>query len=243
MTTQETAAGDELPAPHPPASHPNAADLHAPHLHSTRTFYDAIATEYADLFRTVLEDRPLDRAVLGAFAELVLAAGGGPVADLGSGPGRVTAHLHGLGLAVSGLDLSPRMVELARAEHPGVRFEVGSLTDVDAADGTLAGVVAWYSLIHTPRERLPEVIAEFHRVLAPGGHLLVAFQVGEEPLHLANPFGKEVALDFNRLSPDHIATLLKEAGFTVTARVRREPEGTERVPQASLLARKEREAA
>lgn len=104
-------------------------------------------------------------------------------------------------------------------------------------------MVAWYSIIHTPRERLPEVIAEFHRVMAPGGHLLVAFQVGEEPLHLANPFGKEVALDFNRLSPDHIANLLTEAGFTVTARVRREPEGTERVPQASLLARKEREAA
>ncbi|MFI6053939.1 class I SAM-dependent DNA methyltransferase [Streptomyces violascens] len=228
VTTQETAAKGEL---------------HAPHLHTTRTFYDTVATEYAERFRTVLEDRPLDRAILGAFAELVLAAGGGPVADLGSGPGRVTAHLHGLGLAVHGIDLSPRMVEMARADHPGVRFEVGSLTDVDAADGTLAGVLAWYSIIHTPKERLPEVMAEFHRVLAPGGHLLLGFQVGEEPLHLANPFGHQVALDFNRLSPDHIATLLKEAGFTVTTRARREPEGAEAVPQAYLFARKEREAA
>ncbi|WP_438292574.1 class I SAM-dependent DNA methyltransferase [Streptomyces sp. HUAS TT7] len=233
MTTQETSAGGELHAPH----------LNTPHLHTTRTFYDTIATEYAERFRTVLEDRPLDRAILGAFAELVLAAGGGPVADLGSGPGRVTAHLHGLGLAVHGIDLSPRMVEMARADHPGVRFEVGSLTDVDAADGTLAGVLAWYSIIHTPGERLPEVMAEFHRVLAPGGHLLLGFQVGEEPLHLANPFGHEVSLDFNRLSPDHIATLLKEAGFTVTTRARREPEGTEAVPQAYLFARKEREEA
>ncbi|MFD7338911.1 class I SAM-dependent DNA methyltransferase [Streptomyces violascens] len=229
MTPQEAAAGGELQA--------------APHLHTTRTFYDTIATQYAERFRTVLEDRPLDRAILGAFAELVLAAGGGPVVDLGSGPGRVTAHLHGLGLAVHGIDLSPRMVEMARADHPGVRFEVGSLTDVDAADGTLAGVLAWYSIIHTPRERLPEVMAEFHRVLAPGGHLLLAFQVGEEPLRVANPFGTDVSLDFNRLSPDRIATLLKEAGFTVTTRARREAEGTEAVPQAYLFARKEREAA
>ncbi|MFG3286304.1 class I SAM-dependent DNA methyltransferase [Streptomyces sp. NPDC048111] len=216
--------------------YPAAELTSAPHLAATRTFYDTIASDYAQMFRTVLEDRPLDRAILGAFAEGVLAAGGGPVVELGCGPGRVTAHLHGLGLAVHGVDLSPRMVELARAEHPEVRYEVGTLTAVDAPDGSLAALVAWYSLIHTPRELLPGVFAEFHRVLAPGGHLLAAFQVGDEPLHLANPFGHEVALDFNRLAPDHIAALLAEAGFTVTSRLRREPEGREAVPQAYLLA-------
>ncbi|MFI6686285.1 class I SAM-dependent methyltransferase [Streptomyces sp. NPDC050485] len=210
----------------------------APHLHTTRTFYDTIATEYAELFRTVLEDRPLDRAVLGVFAELVREDGGGQVADLGCGPGRVTAHLHGLGLSVSGLDLSARMVALARAEHPEVRYEVGSMTALDLADGALAGVVAWYSIIHTPSDRLPLLIGEFHRVLAPGGRLLLAFQVGEEPLHLANPFDLPVALDFNRLSLDRIAALLTEAGFAVTTCLRREPEGAEKVPQGFLLARK-----
>ncbi|MCQ4081218.1 methyltransferase domain-containing protein [Streptomyces sp. RB6PN25] len=210
-------------------------------LRTTRTFYDAIAADYAERFRAELEAKPLGRAMLAAFAELVRAGGdssAGPVADLGCGPGRVTAHLRSLGLEVFGIDLSPEMVALARREHPGVRFEVGSMTDLGLADGALAGVVAWYSVIHTPPGRLPAVFAEFHRLLAAGGHLLLAFQVGDEPLHLAQPFGHPVALDFNRLQPEGVAELLSRTGFVVQARLVREPDASEKVPQAYLLARK-----
>lgn len=136
--------------------------------------------------------------MLAAFAEL---AAGGRVVELGCGPGYVTGHLAGLGLDVSGLDLSPRMVELARADYPGLRFEVGSLLDLPYADGELAGAAAWYSIIHTPVEHLPRVFAELHRVLAPGGHLLLAFQVGDRPLRIDRPFGHPVALDFRRRRP------------------------------------------
>src|SRR4051812_7787400 len=97
-------------------------------LTETRAFYDAVASDYAAHFRDALAARPLDRAVLAAFAETVRAGGGGTVADLGCGPGGVTAHLHTLGLSVFGVDLSPRMVALARKTHPAVRFEEGSMT-------------------------------------------------------------------------------------------------------------------
>ncbi|WP_443314049.1 hypothetical protein [Streptomyces sp. 8N616] len=60
---------------------------------------------------------------------------------------------------------------------------------------------------------MPEVFDEFHRVLAPGGHLLLAFQAGDEPLHLTQPFGHPVSLDFHRRQPDHIAELLRQAGL------------------------------
>jgi SAM-dependent methyltransferase len=208
------------------------------YLQTTRAFYDAVAVDYAERFKTALEARPLDRAMLAAFAELVRAGGAGQVADLGCGPGRVTAHLHALGLDVFGVDLSPAMVALARRTYPGLRFDEGSITELDLADGALAGAVAWYSIIHTPQERLPAVLAEFHRVLAPGGHLLLAFQVGDQPLHLDRPFGHAVSLDFRRLSPDLIAELLRQAGFTVSARLLREPTEDEKVQQAYLLARR-----
>ncbi|MEV7013841.1 methyltransferase domain-containing protein [Streptosporangium sp. NPDC051022] len=211
---------------------------HPSHLHDTRTFYDAIAVEYAELFKNVLEAKPVDRATLAAFAELVRTAGAGPVADLGSGPGLVTAYLHSLGLDVFGVDLSPAMVGLARRTYPDLRFEEGAMTALEVADGSLGGVVAWYSIIHTPSELLPALFAEFHRLLAPGGHLLLGFQVGDEPLHLAEPFGHPVSLDFRRLSPDRIAELLGRAGFTLEARVLRAPDEREKVPQAHLLARK-----
>ncbi|WP_344325801.1 class I SAM-dependent methyltransferase [Streptomyces macrosporus] len=206
-------------------------------LSATRASYDAIAADYAEYAAGDPENRPLNRAVLVAFAEYVRAAGGGRVADVGCGPGRITALLHTLGVDAFGVDLSPAMVALARRTHPGLRFSEGTMTELDAADGSLAGLVAWYSVIHLPPKLLPDAFGEFHRVLAPGGHLLLAFQTGDEPLHLDEVFGHEISLDFHRLRPDHVAGLLDAAGFEVRARVLREPE-EERTPQAFLLARK-----
>lgn len=149
----------------------------------------------------------------------------------------MTAHLHGLGLAASGIDLSPAMVAVARRDHPGLRFEVGSMTALDLPDGGLGGLVAWYSIIHVPDAELPAVLAGFHRVLAPGGHLLLAFQVGDETRHLTEGYGHSLSLDAHRRPPGRVARLLAEAGFDVRTRVVREPDAPEKVPQAYLLAR------
>jgi SAM-dependent methyltransferase len=210
-----------------------------PYLQATRTAYDTVAVDYAELLVDELAAKPLDRALLATFAELVRATGGGgPVADLGCGPGRVTTHLDSLGLPAFGVDLSPGMVAEARRRYPDLTFDVGSMAALDLADSALAGVVAWYSIIHTPLDRLPEIFAEFHRVLAPGGHLLLAFQVGDECAHLEKGYGHTISLDAYRLSPDHITDLLSQAGLTVHARLVREPNPPEKRPQAYLLVRK-----
>ncbi|MEV5551435.1 methyltransferase domain-containing protein [Streptomyces sp. NPDC052309] len=207
-------------------------------LDTTRTFYDAIAEDYADRFRTALDAAPLDRALLAAFAELV--GPEGEVADLGCGPGRVTAHLASLGLRVFGLDLSASMVAIARRENPDLRFEQGSMLELDLPDGALAGAVSYYSSIHIPWERMPDFFGELRRVLAPGGHLLLAFQVGDEPLRLDRPFGHPVSLDFERRRPERMAELLERAGFTVLSRTVRvqEEDTSSKVPQACLIARR-----
>lgn len=204
---------------------------------ATRAGYDAIAPAYAAHFRDELAHSALDRAVLAAFAELV----DGDVLEVGSGPGGVTAHLHGLGVRVRGIDLSPAMVALARGAHPQIAFSVGDMAALDVADAALGGVVAWYSLIHVPAPELPAVLAELRRVLAPGGHLLLGFQVGDDVSHHDEAFGQRVRLDFRRLQPDDVAALLEQAGFAVTARVVRDPEPESRaaaVPQAAVLAQR-----
>jgi SAM-dependent methyltransferase len=209
-----------------------------PELDAVRASYDTVAADYADLLRDALAAAPHDRAVLGLFAELVLAAGGGPVADLGCGPGRITAHLAGLGLDAFGVDLSPGMVEVARRDHPGLRFDVGSLTDLHLGEGTLAGAVAWYSLIHTPTDELAAVLAGLARVLRPGGELLLAFQAGDEPVHLQHAYGHDVRLVNHRRPPALVEELLTAAGLTVHTRVLREPHGPEKSPRAYLLGRR-----
>lgn len=210
----------------------------------TRASYDVIATFYHQRFAHELEAKPLDRAMLASFAELVR---GRPVADIGCGTGRVTAFLSGLGADVSGIDLSPGMVAVARDQYPELRFEVGSMLNLDLPDGTLGGVLAWYSTIHVPDDQLPLAFTEFRRLLAPGGYLLLAFQIGADPAksvpeHVTESRGRAVSLTFHLRQPDQVAALLGEAGLQVRARLWREPddagEFTEQEPQGFVLARK-----
>lgn len=211
----------------------------SPDLAAIRESYDTVAVDYAQLLRDALAAAPHDRAVLGLFAELVLAAGGGPVADLGCGPGRITAHLARLDLDAFGIDLSPGMVEVARRDHPGLRFAVGSMNDLPLGDGSLGGLLAWYSLIHLPDDVVVAVLGRFRRALRPGGVLLLAFQVGDEiRLKTSGYGGHPMRVHVHLRPPERVAAWLVDAGFDVATRMVREAEALETVPQAYLLARR-----
>ncbi|MDI3422828.1 class I SAM-dependent DNA methyltransferase [Streptomyces luteolus] len=210
-----------------------------PSLHATRDAYDAIAPTYAEMFQDPLRERALERGLLSAFAEMVRAQGDGTVADLGCGPGDLTAHLDGLGLTAFGVDASPVMVELAREAHPGLRFEVGSMAALDIADGALGGVLSRWSVIHTPPVELPAVLAEFARVLAPGGHLLIDFPA-TDGAHIENQSYDHVVATAYRWCPDHFAGLLRGLGVEEVARLVMQPKPSDRrqFREVQLLVRK-----
>ncbi|OLF08900.1 class I SAM-dependent methyltransferase [Actinophytocola xanthii] len=206
--------------------------MNPPTAAATADAYDAIAVVYAQLARPDLDTVALDRAVLAAFAEVARTTG--PVAELGCGPGPVTAHLRDLGLDVFGVDLSPAMIALAREAYPDLRFEVGSMDALDLADASLGGIVSWYSVIHAAPPDLPAYLAEFRRVLAPGGHLLLAFFESEgEPV---TPFDHKVITAY-RWPVDHLAELARAAGFVEVGRMLREPGDGERFRRGHLLMR------
>ncbi|PZG20361.1 SAM-dependent methyltransferase [Micromonospora craterilacus] len=208
------------------------------YLAAVRESYDTVAEEYVRIVPDRFAGDALGRGMLAAFAELVRANGERPVADLGCGPGHVTAHLAALGVPVFGVDLAPKMVEIARRRYPTLRFEVGSMTGLDLPDGHLGGIVAWWSIFHLPREALPAVFAEFHRTLTPGGSLLVGFHVGDEDLHPEHAYGHPVSYRAYLSPPDVISDLLHQAGLVVAARLIQEPVPGQKRPQACLLAGK-----
>lgn len=187
-------------------------------LDDTRTSYDTVATTYADVTRHLLNETPEERSALASFAETVRAQGGGLVADVGCGAGRITAHLRQLDVDAFGIDLSPGMVAVARRDHPGLRFEVGSMTNLALADASIAGLVAWYSLIHVPDDELSTVFDHFQRVLRPGGSLLLGFHVGDESqLKIQGYGGHPMHLYVHRRQPSRMRAWLDDAGFAVVA--------------------------
>jgi SAM-dependent methyltransferase len=187
-------------------------------LTDTRTSYDTVASAYSDLTREALPAEPYLTAGLGIFAGLVRAAGGGPVVDVGCGPGHVTADLRERGVDAFGVDLSPGMIAQAGREHPDVRFVVGSMTDPPFADGAVAGMVAFWSLIHIPEDALPGVLGDFRRVLRPGGPLLVGFHAGDSvSLKTSGYGGLPMKISVHRRRPEAVAALLRAAGFVIDA--------------------------
>jgi len=205
-------------------------------LSDTRSSYDTDATGYAEKVRGLLGEKPYLRSSLQLFAELVHGAGGGPVADVGCGPGYVTGYLHEAGVDVFGIDLSPEMIAIARRDYPDLRFEVGTMTDLDLADDSVVGIVAFWSVIHVPDQAIPGVFEQFRRVLRPQGLLLVGFHVGDETRHRSTGYtGRPINVDSYHRRPSEMMDWLRDAGFSIEAELVIGPD--EGVPGAVIFAR------
>lgn len=113
------------------------------------------------------------------FIEDAFAPVDGLIVDAGCGPGHWTAHLHALGHHVRGCDVVPAFVSYARKTFPGITYDIGDSAHLHDAHSTVGGVLAWYSLIHMPPDELSAALQNFHRILAPGGVLVIGVVPGE----------------------------------------------------------------
>ncbi|MET3934870.1 class I SAM-dependent methyltransferase [Arthrobacter sp. OAP107] len=193
---------------------------------NVRAAYGARAAEYTTLFGSVKDMHKLDRLCIKRWAEHIE----GPVIDAGCGPGHWTDFLHRRGVEVQGVDLVPEFIDRAREHFPGVPYRVASLRDLGVPEGSLHGVLAWYSLIHVHPDDLPAVLSGIARALTRGGHLLIGFFEGAA----ARPFEHAVAPAYY-WSVSQMRHILREAGFEVcSVETRRDPG---KRPHAAIAAR------
>src|SRR5262245_9041671 len=202
-----------------------------------RDSYDSAAAAYAQHLASELAHKPLDRHLLNRFAEEM--RGRGLVADIGCGPGHVARYLHDRGVTIVGIDLSPAMIECASQLNPEMDFRVGDMRSLDLPAGSLAGIVAFYAIVHAEPHELAIIMRHLRQVLAPGGLALVSFHIGNEVVHVDDLFGAPVNLDFRFHIPADVIAAMRGAQLAVVEHVEREPyEGAEyRSRRCYLLSR------
>lgn len=176
-------------------------------LSEVQRAYGARATEYAEHLGRMDAVAEADRELVRSWVNTLT----GPVVDVGCGPGHWTAHLHALGIDVTGIDPTPEFITHARTAYPNISFREGRAEHLDVPDESLGGVLAWYSLIHAQPTEVAAALSEFARALRPGGGLVLGFFEGPE----FEPFDHAVTTAY-RWPVDALSALVSEAGFTVT---------------------------
>lgn len=192
-----------------------------------RDAYGRRADEYADLFASTEAMDERDRKLVSQWAgELT-----GPIIDAGCGPGQWTDYLRRQGCDVEGVDLVPQFVEIARSRFPGHPYRVGELDDLGVPDRSVAGILSWYSIIHTAPDDVPRILAEFARCLRGGGGLVLGMFEGPR----VEPFDHAVTTAYY-WSIEEMSQRLVAAGFQVEATDSRMGEKRQ---QATIIARRE----
>lgn len=184
--------------------------------------YNKVAGNYAEKLFNELDNKPLDRLLLKAFAEENKTKG--RIIDFGCGPGQTTNFLVKSGVTdLLGTDLSPEMVAKARELNPAIEFETADMLKLHYAANTFGAAVAFYAIVHFTHEQLKTAFTEIHRVLKPGGQFLFSFHMGNETVHRDEFFDVEVDIDFYYFETEPVVKYLKEAGFKPVNVVERYP--------------------
>ena len=183
--------------------------------------YDRLAKQYAEHIADELQHKPLDRQLLDRFAERVKEEG--LVCDMGCGPGHIARYLREHGVTVCGIDLSAEMLQQARALNPDIEFLQGNMLALDIEDEAFAGMTAFYSLIHIPREEVIKALTELKRVLRRGSLLLLSFHIGGETKHVEELWGEKIDFDVAFFRPDEMRNYLLAAGFEIEEIIKRPP--------------------
>lgn len=204
---------------------------------AVRDAYDAAADAYADATADDLNDKPFDRWLLERIPD---EAPAGPLVDVGCGPGHVAAFLADAGAEVTGVDLSPAMIERAQADYGDLTFQVGDFAQLlrPPRNPGWAALVAWNAFAHLAASELPGVFTTLARTLIPGGWFVANVEIGHEVRHVTQAWGRSVDLTFVRHDAGAVRDALAAAGLRVDEWYIRGPQADEEGERLLVLARR-----
>ena len=189
-------------------------------LNKIERMYDIVAKEYSETFSGEHEKKPKDQEILRRFSREI--GDKKPVWDFGCGPGQTIKYLKGLGIEISGLDLSEEILEQARTINPEIHFRKGNILELEFENVSIAGIVAFYAIVHFTEEQVGVAFGEVFRVLKPGGIFLFTYHIGKETIHVEEFLGKKVDIELMLFKTDFICRCLKKTGFKIIDVIERE---------------------
>jgi SAM-dependent methyltransferase len=139
---------------------------------------------------------------------------GSEVLELGCGAGIPMTRALADGRRVTGVDISPGQIRLARQNVPSATFLQADMTTLDFPAASFDAVVAFYSLTHVPREELGALLGRIRSWLRPGGVFVASFGVEDDPGGIEEDW-LGVDMYFSHFSAKVNRRLVAEAGFDV----------------------------
>ena len=170
--------------------------------------YNTIANRY-------LAERTRDSQDVRLLDELMeRLPGNAKVLDAGCGAGIPISQILSERFQVTGVDFSEAQVELARKNVPAAKFLCEDITKLDFPDETFDGITSYYAIIHIPREEHQALLANFHRMLKPGGLALLC--LGAE--HLIEDIDENylgTRMYWSHYDADTYLNMLRDCGFEI----------------------------
>lgn len=139
---------------------------------------------------------------------------GAHIIDAGCGPsGHISKYLHNKGLNISGVDISDECVAIAGKENPDINFTREDFGRLSCSENQFEGLVAYYSILDTPKEYIHILFKEFYRVIKPGGYFLIAVKEGNSEGYVNELLGIETEIYFSLFTKEEIEFYLSQSGF------------------------------
>lgn len=137
------------------------------------------------------------------------------ILDAGCGPGRDCEYFIKQGFQVVGVDLSDKLLDIAKQRVPQASFVKQDLRALDFSPGSFDGIWACASLLHLHRAEVPQVLENFFHMLKPGGALFVMVKEGKGEADVKESLSSNMVRHFTYFMLEELKKLLEKAHFSV----------------------------
>ena len=184
--------------------------------------YEQLAPKYHESFKDEMKHKEYDKKILDQFSEMLHPSS--KICDAGCGPsGHIGKYLQKKGFDLTGIDLSPKCIEIAKQYEKDIEFHCMDMMDMQFESSSFDGIISFYSIIHTPKIDVPKIFQEYNRVLKPDGLILIVVKKGTAEGIISGEWYEGNQIYFTNFLENEISDYLTESGFKIISLETRNP--------------------